>query len=192
MDSREYLFSLGSFFIFALLFFIFSIVSGFLGAKFFPERVLPILTVLRATYGEVATWKSSQQFLFVVFNNSFLLFLILLFSFFFGIFPIFVLFLNGAVLGALFFFLKDSLPTSLFLIAILPHGIFEIPVLIIACSSGLKIAKKTIGIILAKEEGLREEIFSALKFFLKFLIPLLILAALIEVYFVPYLLNKLI
>jgi len=192
MNLKEYLLSLRNFLLFSFLFFLCSILLGCFGAKIFPYRTLWILTALKAVCGEVATWKSFEQFLFVIFNNSFLLLLILFFSFFFGIFPILVLLSNGVVLGGLVFFLKGSLPISLFLLSTLPHGIFEIPVLIIACSVGLKIAKRTIGIVLGKERGLRKEIFEGLKFFLIILFPCLVLAALIEVYFIPYFLNRLI
>lgn len=191
MDIKGHLFSLRFFFLFSFLFFLFSAILGFLGAKFFPDRALYILTILKAIAGEVATWERFKQFVFVVLNNSFLLFLIPFLSSFFGIFPILVLFSNGAVLGALIFFLKGSLPISLFLISILPHGILEIPILILSCAWGLKIAKKTFNFVLAKESGLRKEIFLATTFFFKILIPFLALAALIEIYFVPYLLNKL-
>ena len=93
-------------------------------------------------------------------------------------------------MGALFFFLKGSLPFSLLLISVLPHGIFEIPVLIMVGGIGLRIAFKTINIILGRRDSLRKEFSLAFIFFFKVAIPLLVLAALIESYLVPYLIRN--
>lgn len=192
MNFRDYLFAQRAFLTFSFLFFVSSAIFGFWGAKFYPDRFLQILAILRVSYGEVMSLPNYQQFLFVLLNNSLVLFLILVFAVFFGIFPLLVLLSNGLILGSLIFFLKDSLPLSLLLTAVFPHGILELPVLIIGCSAGLKIGKKTLDIILARDSGLRREMLLALKIFLRFLFPLLILAGFIEIYLVPIFLKKLI
>ena len=58
-------------------------------------------------------------------------------------FPVFVLFLNGFVLGAflLLYLTYYSESVSRYLAALFPHGIFEIPGIILAGSIGLKIAE---------------------------------------------------
>jgi len=190
MNLKEYFFSLKRFFLFSFLFFLISVTLGFLGARFFPDQVIRLLTILKAIYSPITSLNNFGQFLFMVLNSLILFALILLLSSFFGIIPMMVLLVNGVVLGGFIFFLKGSLPISLLLITLAPHGIFGIPVLIIACGAGLRIAKRTMSMTFGKEE-LKQEKFSTFYFFLKVLVPFIILAALIEVYFTPYILNKL-
>jgi len=191
MKAKEYFCYYKNFFFFSLLIFLFGLFGGFLGAKFFPNRMLRVLTIVRVAWGEVTTKENWKQFLFVVLNRLFLFVLVPIFSVFFGIFPAMLLLSEGVIFGAFFFFLKDSLPLSLFL-QIPACNILEIPVLILACALGFKVAKKTIDIVLSGESGLRKEMLLAFKFILKFLTPLLLLIAYIEIYLIPCIFNKLI
>ena len=190
MKLRKYIFSQRKFFLLSFLLYVSGIFLGFWGAKAFPEKALGILGILKSVYGEVGELSSHSQFFFLVVNNSITAFLVVLLSFFLGLFPLLVLLFNGGLMGALFFFLKGSLPFSLLLISVLPHGIFEIPVLIMVGGIGLRIAFKTINIILGRRDSLRKEFSLAFIFFFKVAIPLLVLAALIESYLVPYLIRN--
>jgi stage II sporulation protein M len=62
---------------------------------------------------------------------------------FLHLFPVFILFLNGFVLGAflLLYLTYYSERVFEFLAALFPHGVFEIPGIILAGSIGLKIAE---------------------------------------------------
>jgi stage II sporulation protein M len=99
--------------------------------------------------------------------------------------------LNGTVIGmapAVF-----EMEYSMFLIAILPHGILEIPALILASAVGVKFSvcslKAVIGYLFASGGGSRREVFlreikpawHAVKLF-AVIIPMLAAAAIIEVF----------
>lgn len=58
------------------------------------------------------------------------------------IFPVFILFLNGFVLGAFFVFYIQNLEK--YFVALLPHGYFELPAIILSGSIGLEIADRAI------------------------------------------------
>ena len=96
--------------------------------------------------------------------------------------------MNAAILGALGAYYQVSGQSMLLLLAgILPHGIFEIPALMIAFASGLYLCHGMTDMVLGKQEGLN---FPALmlplvRIFLTIVIPMLIAAAFIEAYITP-------
>lgn len=56
----------------------------------------------------------------------------------FGILPGLILFFNGVLIGVLAVFLhQDGLSYSSFVLHLLPHGIFELPALFLACAIGM-------------------------------------------------------
>ncbi|WP_427181837.1 stage II sporulation protein M [Paenibacillus sp. TC-CSREp1] len=85
-------------------------------------------------------------FLFIFFNNAIKSVLVIYAGVFFGILPIIFLLINGMVLGFVVHATMNN-GASFFDIVVkglLPHGIIEIPVIIIACAFGLKFGGLTI------------------------------------------------
>lgn len=85
-------------------------------------------------------------FLFIFFNNAIKSVLVIYAGIFFGILPIIFLLINGMVLG---FVVHTTMNygASFFDIVVkglLPHGIIEIPVIIIACAFGLRFGGLTV------------------------------------------------
>ena len=167
---------------FAFLFFILSVGLGYLFAKSSPEEVKKILEQLRIVLEPLQQMTRLQQVFFIFLNNSLTGFLAILLGVIIGLFPLLTLFANGEMLGVLIFFSKENLPLSEFFTGIFPHGIIEIPVLLLCGAMGLKIGAKVLKKIFKKKENIQEEIKLALSFFFKFLIPLLFVAAIIEVF----------
>lgn len=188
---KDYFLSLKPFFVFAVSFFILSAIVGFFLSKQFPGQALFALRAIRTALSLIFQEEPVHQLIFVFLNNSISLFLALLFSLFLGISPLLILAANGAILGALFFFLRDSLPISLFLAGLLPHGLIELPILFLTCSAGLKTGKSVLDALLGREGGIKKEFFASLKFFFKILLPFLFLAAVIEIFITPGLLKLL-
>ncbi len=121
------------------------------------------------------SWSEVTGFIF--FNNIQSSFLGMILGVFFGIFPFVALVGNGYLLG----FVAERVSSQeglFFLWRIFPHGIFELPALIISMAFGLKIG----AFIFQKKKlvYLREQIISSLKAFFLIIFPLLFVAALIE------------
>ncbi|MCK5085688.1 stage II sporulation protein M, partial [Candidatus Parcubacteria bacterium] len=76
-----------------------------------------------------------------------------------------------------------------FFLGILPHGIIEIPVLIVSSAIGIRIGKVAIWRLFSKKESLLKEFLKALKFFILVLFPLIFIAALIEAFLTALLLE---
>jgi len=114
---------------------------------------------------------------FIISNNVQTTFLNIIFGAFFGIFPLIDAVANGYMLG---FVSSISVNNSglLSLWKILPHGIFELPAVFISFGLGLKTGM----FIFHKDKikTLKNYFVSSLKVFLLIIIPLLIIAGIIE------------
>lgn len=189
MNYKSYFLKLRFFALFAFLIFLIGGIGGYLFAGIVPGAVDIFFQEINDLYQPVLEMNSFGQLLFIILNNGFTLFSILFLSVIFGIFPFLVLFLNGGILGIFAFFFQQNSSLSEFFLGIAPHGIIEIPVVIFACASGFKIGKIAFRKLSGKETRLKEEVVLALNFFLKILLPFLILAAVIEVFITGNLLN---
>lgn len=183
MVYKIYFYSLKFFILISVLIFLFSIFLGYFSAKASPNEAQIVLDRLEETYKPVIEADSAHQFLFVFSNNTLSLFFVVSFGVVFGISSILSLFSNGAILGILAFFSNGAIPWKDFFLGIMPHGVIEIPVMLIGCAIGLKIGKAVFDKVFKKKEiSIKSEMFSGLGFFFKFLLPFLAVAAAIEVF----------
>ena len=114
---------------------------------------------------------------FIFFNNVQSGFFGLILGTGFGLFPLFATITNGFLIGFVSSF-AVSQGGFFVLWRLLPHGIFELPAIFISFGLGLKLGS----FILYKEKmkTLKTFFISSLKVFFYFVIPLLIIAGIIE------------
>jgi stage II sporulation protein M len=106
----------------------------------------------------------------------------------FGILTIFIMSLNGIVIGAIMEIVHQDHSPLFVAAALLPHGIFEIPAFIIAGALGIVLAQSLIG------EWYRGEDAGAAalglgKLFLLYVLPLIALAACVEAFITPVIIQ---
>ncbi len=102
--------------------------------------------------------------------------------------PIFAALLNAVVVGIVgALSLSSGLSVVAFAMGILPHGIFEIPAICLACAIGCYLCKDIMNVVLnAKERTpFKTLAYEKLKLLALVVIPLLLIAALIETYITP-------
>lgn len=97
--------------------------------------------------------------------------------------------LNAAVLGAITaFYLVRGLSMTLLLSGLLPHGIFEIPALLLAFSCGLYLCQTLTDRIRhpdSEHPSLSQCATELVRIYLTLIAPLLIIAAVVEAYITP-------
>jgi stage II sporulation protein M len=148
-------------------------IAGNLAAIFVPslgERLLSLFLEYLKTfkYGH----KDFLGLLIAIFcQNALSAFFAIIFGFFFGLVPIFGAAVNGIAMGAVL----NLNPLNIF--KLLPHGIFELTAIFTAWGLGIWCAG---GLFHAPPVGLR--IKKSLNIYLSVIIPLLIIAAIIEVF----------
>jgi len=168
-ESRNYLLT-------ALFLFLASAAIGFIFPVFFLDFIKKFIEELAA---KTAGMNFFQLFLFIFSNNMQTAFLGLFLGAGLGIFPLIINLFNGYILG----FVANSVVASsgaFVLWRLLPHGIFEIPALILSFGLGLRL-----GMFMFGKKGERKKDFiynlvNSFKTFLYVILPLLLIAALIE------------
>lgn len=123
---------------------------------------------------------------FIFFNNLKSSFFGMIFGVVLGIFPVLALIANGYILG--FVSSLSVAEEGIFsLWRILPHGIFELPAIFISFGLGLKF-----GSFIFQEkrsEAFRRFLLNSMRVFLFIIIPLLVIAGIIEGTFIVFLGN---
>jgi len=173
-ESWNYLRESKKYFLFSVFVFLFVVIFGFVFPVFFVEMIQKFIEELVA---KTAGMGFLELFLFIFQNNLLAAFFSLFFGILFGIFPFITLLINGYVIG---FVARKAIDAAgiCVLWRLLPHGIFELPALIISLSLGLKLGM----FILAKKKRkyLAFNLINSAKVFLFVVVPLLLVAGIIE------------
>ncbi len=157
------------------IFFFFALIGAFVPAPTFViEQIQKIITeLLKETKG----LSGIELMKYIFLNNVKASFFSIALGIFFGLFPLGVALFNGYVLGFVSM-LSVSSQGVLSLWRLLPHGIFELPAIFISVGLGLRL-----GVLVFKKKGLkdlRNNLLETLRIFLLIIVPLLIIAAVIE------------
>lgn len=163
--------------IYFLIIFIIFLISFFVGLLFPVFLIELIGRFIEEIVARTEGMSFFQLIIFILQNNITTAFVGLMLGIGLGLFPLFLSFLNGYVLG---FVANLSVRAGgiASLWCLLPHGVFELPALIISLGLGLKMAR----FIFAKnkKKQLGYDLANSLRVFLFIIIPLLLIAAIIE------------
>ena len=182
---RTYINELKTFVWISLALFIISTIAGYAYYSMDPSYALNSLDGLEQL-AEMLQGLSALEIMLLIFvNNSVKMFFSILLGFALGIIPFGFLIMNGFVIG-IFTHYQATETGALFVIAgLTPHGIIEIPMLIISSAIGMKIGYVALQTIRSKPVDLKEEIIKGIKFYLHWLLPLIFIAAIIETFITP-------
>ncbi len=181
-NTKNYLYSLRPYVLFCSVIFVLSVFLGYSAACNYSQEIQKVLREIKEMWMPFQEATSLKLFIFIAFNNISKIALVVFLGIISGIFPILFLFVNGIVVGIFAYTVAETVSWQMFLVGILPHGVIEIPVLILGAASGVKLGGVVFNKIFRKRGNLREEFSLALEFFLRILLPLLILAAVIEAF----------
>lgn len=188
----------------ALVLFVVGIVLGAIAAANYAEQIKELLQLVAGQLeklGQDIFTGSRLSGTFILFlHNLRAVAMIAVLGLALGIYPTFAMAFNGAIIGIFGVFTAQQTSWLTFMAGILPHGILEIPALIIGAGVGLRLG---IGPLFAKPRspfirmdekdrswrGYRQELISALQV-LAFAAVLLFFAAIIEVNITPLVLAK--
>jgi stage II sporulation protein M len=106
----------------------------------------------------------------------------------FGILTIFIMSLNGIVIGAIMEIIHQDHSWTFIAAALLPHGIFEIPAFIIAGALGILLAQSLIAEWYGGGDTSRDAQRLA-RIFLLYVLPLVAVAACVEAFITPVIIH---
>jgi stage II sporulation protein M len=168
-DSKRFIFSI------VAIFLIFTLLGFFLPAS--DSLAQQILKFIEELVLKTEGMSQGELIKFILLNNVQSSFFGMIFGVFLGIFSIIATISNGYLLG----FVASMIVKSegfLILWRLLPHGIFELPAIFISLGLGVKFG--TFIFQKNKIKSFKEYFSNSLRVFLLIIIPLLIVAAIIE------------
>lgn len=178
----EYFHDLRRFIRFSLQLFILSVVAGIYIAEYHEKEMQEVLNRTAAALSSGMGLSGFSLFYFIFENNVTTLFYALLASVVFGLSSVTMIIVNGIIAGVFMILVVKKTSFLVFIMGIVPHGIFEIPAAVISSSMGMKIGWTVILKLRRKKVSIGNEIYSALKYFFLIVVPLLFIAAIIEAF----------
>ncbi len=125
------------------------------------------------------------MFFVILLNNSAKSFAILLSGILFGIVPLVAVATNGYVLGVAYLFASGEVGYMQAVKSVLPHGVLEIPAIILTAAYGLWLGVTFARRIRRKNlVGFGDQVIHAIRMFFIVAFPLFILAAFIETFLI--------
>lgn len=157
---------------------LFSVIGliGYLFPIFFEKQITDLIKeIIRQTEG--LDILNLIRFIFI--NNLISSFFAVIFGIFLGIVPFFVLVINGYILG---FVANKTISGQGFSVLwrLIPHGIFELPAVIISIGLGLRLGSFLFVSKKRDWQEFRKWLIDVFRVFVFVIIPLLIIAAIIE------------
>lgn len=175
-DSWNFLKESGNYIWFVALLFFALVIFVFLGLQSNTLNQI-ILEKLQEIILEFEGLNTFQAIFKIFLNNAFASLTGIILGIFLGIFPVMFILVNSYIVG---FVAKMSVEKEgiLTLWKLFPHGVFELPAVIISFALGIRLGM----FVLAKNPGkeLKERFWKSLKVFLLIVLPLLVIAAIIE------------
>lgn len=171
------------------LLFVLALVAGVIIAIRDPTIGTTLMDLFRETI--LAGIDESNPFVlaFAIFlNNLQACILLFLGGASFGILTVFILGTNGLVIGAVLELVRQEKGTLFVLAAILPHGILEIPAFLISGALGLMLARS----LWREWHGLEDAAPAATRsgrLFVTVVVPVVVLAAFIEAFITPQIID---
>ena len=174
----------------ALVFLGFTLL-GYGACRAQPELLEQIVGYFQEMVEEsgIISENGSVSVLGLLVNNWMAMLVSILYGFIpFIFFPLISVASNAVIIGAVAAYYQAlGLPLSLLLAGILPHGIFELPALVIAGAMGFLLCRNMVRIVLhsGRAAPLPELLINILRTLLFLIFPLLVCAALTEAYVTP-------
>lgn len=164
-------------------------VAGIIALAWLPEAATGVEDSV-AQFVQVAQGLGpAGLFVFIVVNNVVKAAVMMGLGLVFGLVPIFFLVSNGIVLSVAAALIAQQAGVWATIGGLLPHGVIEVPAVLLAAAVGLRLGALTIERLRRPDTKVKAEIVKAWRFFVALVLPALIVAALIETFVTPVILT---
>lgn len=174
------------------LIFVISLISGYVYAVLNPSESARIMQELGAEIEWIGDLDPLLIFFVIFLNNAIKALFVIIFGVLM-IIPIVFIAYNGYIIGIV---VCEHARTSGYvyvLAAILPHGIIELPMIIISAALGTRLGMMTFLRVIGKisSADILVELKRSVSFYFRWILPLLFIAAVIETFITPIVLYLL-
>ncbi|MFW6118106.1 MAG: stage II sporulation protein M [Chloroflexota bacterium] len=128
-------------------------------------------------------------FLIIFINNAIKALGIIFLGILLGLPPLLFIVLNGFILGGLGSVLESVHGWTYVMASFVPHGVIEIPVILLSAALGFTVGMESLKWLIRRESRVKLQLSNGLKVYVKWILPGLVVAAIIEVLVTPLLIG---
>jgi stage II sporulation protein M len=169
------------------IFFVSLVLGTLVGQNTVEELMRQLGAVLQplASTGNL----SILLFLIVFINNAIKALGMVFLGILLGLPPILFIGLNGFILGGLGSALESAKGWTYAMASLAPHGVIEISVILLAAALGVTLGMESLKWLLRRESRVKSQLSDCLKVYLRWILPGLAVAAIIEAFVTPLLIG---
>jgi stage II sporulation protein M len=169
------------------IFFVSLVLGTLIGQNTIEELMRQLGAVLEPL---ASTGKLSILLVLIIFINNAIKALGLVFSgILLGLPPLLFVGLNGFILGGLGSALESVTGWRYVMASFVPHGVIEIPAILLATALALTVGMESLRWLVRRESRVKLQLSDCLKVYLRWILPGLAVAAIIEVFVTPLLIG---
>lgn len=168
----------------SMLLFLISILVGYMFAPLFAPEGMESMGVLHWIFEQLMKLPPELAVVAVYLNNLKTAAIAVLSGIGFGLLPIFVIVENGFVVGLASYLAMEFGGKSPYeiILSLVPHGLIEVPMIVLSVACGMRIGGEAMRALIRGEGDLRGEFLKGVRLFLHLVVPLLLAAAVVEIY----------
>ncbi len=171
------------------VFFFGALVAGYIWAANFPGMAAGVMEGFSSRFQPLLQMDPLSIMVAIFLNNAFVSLISLVLGLALGILPILFIVFNGYLIGVISYLVAQERGFLFIFLALLPHGILELPMVFLSAAIGLRLGHQVISALLGNETEIKREFIEGLKFYIFWILPLLLLAAIIETFITPLILS---
>jgi stage II sporulation protein M len=186
-DFLRYVHGLRYFLLAIISIFVLCIILGYAIATLEPSMTDKLLSGLEQKAADLSSLSPLGMAWGIFVNNASGCLLAIALGLILGIYPAFFIASNGVIIGAALsmVIVKYGAVVGIlvFIIGLLPHGIFELSAVFISAAMGIKLAYDLIRSVIKSDLNIiKNSVWEALQMYLFWILPILLVAAFIEVF----------
>jgi len=169
------------------VFFVSLVVGALIGQNTIEELMRQFGAVLEPL---ASTGNLSLLLVLLIFiNNAVKALGLVLLGILLGLPPLLFIGLNGFILGGLGSALESVKGWTYVMASFVPHGVIEIPAILLAAALGLTVGMESLRWLARRESRVKLQLSDCLRVYLRWVLPGLAIAAIIEVFVTPLLIG---
>ncbi len=166
-----------------------SLVAGYGSAASFPSMAEALRESFSSRFESIMTMNPLFIMITIFLNNAFVSLLFLVLGLALGVLPVLFIAFNGYLVGVISYLVAQERGLLFILLALLPHGILELPMVFLAAAIGLRLGHQVFSAFIGKPTHIKREFREGLMFYFRWILPILLVAAIIETFITPLILS---
>ncbi|AKB19503.1 MULTISPECIES: stage II sporulation protein M [unclassified Methanosarcina] len=166
-----------------------ALLVGYTSLANFPDMADKLMEGFSSRFAPLLAMPPIFIMLGIFLNNAFVSLLFLVLGLAFGVLPVMFIAFNGYVVGVISHFVAQEKGLLFIILALLPHGIVELPMVFLSAGIGLRLGHQVFSALIGRSTEIKKEFKEGLRFYFHWILPLLFLAAIVETFITPLILN---